>query len=266
MRKADELIHDVVTYAQIPFARRRREIQRELTAHIEDFVDAARDAGHEEQEIELLLMAHFGDARQVAEGFLHVYRYERRTFLVFAYALSTLLIASSLLMAILGIQTGLAFGFGTPISELLASKHTVVQALDIVAFVAVYLGLTLLETQFERCRFQKAAIMLAAIGAVLTMSFRAMGFHPAFLFYGLITGLFFRAVRLFIPAEVARVGIVLVCFVLAGFSFALLRSPVSLVDLFVTCASWLALGMGYLLMSRLAPRVDAAVLDRLQRI
>ena len=266
MSTADELIHNVVTYSQIPSSRRRREIQRELTAHIEDFIDAARDAGHEEQEIESLLMAHFGDARQVAEGFSPVYRGERRTFLVFAYALSALLIASSLLIAILAIQTSLAFGFGTSISELFASKHTVVQALDIVAFVAVYLGLTSLEALFVRYRFQKAAILLAAIGAVLTLSFRCMGYHPAFLFYGLITGVFFRAVRLFVSAEVARVGIVLVCFGFAGFGFALLRSPVSSVDLIATCASWLALGMGYLLMSRLAPRVDAAVLNRLQQI
>ena len=179
MSTADELIHNVVTYSQIPSSRRRREIQRELTAHIEDFIDAARDAGHEEQEIESLLMAHFGDARQVAEGFSHVYRGERRTFLVFAYALSALLIASSLLIAILAIQTSLAFGFGTSISELFASKHTVVQALDIVAFVAVYLGLTSLEALFVRYRFQKAAILLAAIGAVLTLSFRCMGYHPS---------------------------------------------------------------------------------------
>ena len=266
MRTADELIHSIVNCSQIPSAKRRQEIQRELSAHIEDFVAAARQSGHEEHEIETLLLAHFGDPRQIAEGFSRVYRYERRRFLIFAYALSTVLLASSLLMVILAIQTGLAFGLGTSILKMLASKHTVMQALDILAFVAVYLGLTSLETLFGHYRFQKAALLLAAVVAVLTVSCSAMGFHIAFLLYGLITGVFFRAVRLFVPAEVARVGIVLVCFALAGFGFALLRSPVSLVELVATCASWLALGMGYLLMSRLAPRVDAVVLNGLQRI
>jgi hypothetical protein len=266
MRTADELIRSVVIRSQIPSAKQRQEIQRELTAHIEDFVAEARQAGREEQEIESLLMARFGDPRQVAEGFSYVYRHERRRVLIFAYALSTLLLASSLFMAILALQTILAFGFGTSVVEMLASKHTVVQALDILACVTVYLGLTSLEALFGHYGFQKATILLAALVAVLTALSGTLGFHSAFLLYGLITGVFFRAVRLFVSAEVARVGIVAVCFALAGVGFALLRSPGSSVALIVTCASWLALGMGYLHMSRLAPRVDAIVLNGLQRI
>ena len=68
MSTADELIHNVVAYSQIPSAKRRQEIQRELTAHIEDFVDSARDAGHEEKEIELLLIARFGDGPPSGRG------------------------------------------------------------------------------------------------------------------------------------------------------------------------------------------------------
>ena len=43
------------------------------------------------------------------------------------------LLASSLLGAILTAQAGLAFGFGRPIIKVLASRHTVIEALDILA-------------------------------------------------------------------------------------------------------------------------------------
>ena len=222
MRTANELIHSIVTRSQIPSGRRRQEIRRELSAHIEDFVVAARQAGHEEREIETLLMARFGDPRQISEGFARVYRHERRRFLISAYALSTALLASSLLLGILAIQTGLAYGLGTSTLKMLASSHTWIQALDICARVAVYIGLTSLEGPFGR---RRAALLLVGVVAALALSCSAIGLHITFLLYGLITGVFFRAVRLFVPWEVARVSIVLVCFALTGFGFAQLRAP-----------------------------------------
>ena len=177
------------------------------------------------------MLANFGDPSQIARGFAWVYRHERRRLRVFAYTLSTVLLASSLLAAILATQAGLAFGFGTPIMKVLASRHTLIEALDILASVAAYLGLTSLESLFESHRFQKAALLLTAILTILIVSCAAAGLHAAFLFYGLVNGLFFRAIQLFVTPKVARVGIVVVCFPLAGLVLALLRSPVSQVAL-----------------------------------
>jgi len=266
MRAADELIDRIVNCSRIPSGKRRREIQRELRSHIEDFVVAAREAGHNQNEIEKLVLANFGDPGQIAQGFAWVYRHERRRLRVFAYTLSTVLVASSLLAAILAMQAGLAFGFGKPIMKVLASRHTMIEALDIVASVAAYLGLTSLENLFERRRFQKAAFLLTVILTILMVSCAAAGLHTTFLFYGLVNGVFFRAVQLFVTPMVARVGIVVVCFLLAGLISALLRSPVSEVALAAPCASWLVMGAGYQLMTHLAPRVDAALLSCLQRI
>ena len=212
------------------------------------------------------MLANFGDPGQIAQGFAWVYRHERRRLRAFAFTLSTVLLASSLLAAILAMQAGLAFGFGTPIMKVLASRHTVIEALDILASVAVYLGVTSLENLFESHRFQKAAFLLTAIVTVLMVSCAAAGLHTTFLFYGLVNGVFFRAVQLFVTPKVARVGIVAVCFPLAGLVLALLRSPVSHVAAAATCASWLAMGVGYQLMTHLAARVDAALLNGLQRI
>ncbi len=59
------------------------------------------------------MLANFGDPGQIAQGFAWVYRHERRRLRAFAYTLSTVLLASCLLAAILAMQAGLAFGFGT---------------------------------------------------------------------------------------------------------------------------------------------------------
>lgn len=266
MRAAEELIECIVNSSQIPFWKQRREIQRELRSHIEDYVIAARDAGRDQDEIEKLVLAQFGDPGQIAQGFARVYRHERRKLLVFAYALSTVVLASCLSAAILAMQAGLALGFGTPIMKVVASRHTVIEALDIVASVAAYLGVTWLENVFESHRFQKAAFLLTLIDTILIVSCGAAGLHTTFLFFGFVNGLFSRAVQLFVTPNVARVGIVVVCFPLAGLVLALLRPPVSQVALAATCASWLVMGLGYQLMTHLAARVDRALLNGLQRI
>ena len=78
MRAADQLIDSIVNSSQIPSGKRRGEIQRELRSHIEDFVVAAREAGRDQDEIEKLVLANFGDPGQIAQGFAWVYRHERR--------------------------------------------------------------------------------------------------------------------------------------------------------------------------------------------
>ena len=265
MRAAEELIDCIVNSSQISSEKRRQEIQRELRSHIEDFVVAAREAGRDQDEIAKLVLANFGDPGQVAKGFAWVYRHERRRLRALAYTLSTVLLGSCLSAAILAMQAGLAFGFGTPIMKVLASRHTVIEVLDILASVAAYLGVTSLENLFERHRFQKATFLLTVILTILMVLCAAAGLHTAFLFYGLVNGVFFRAVQLFVNPRVARVAIV-VCFPLAGLISALLRSPVSQVTLATTCASWLVMGAGYQVMTHLAARVDAALLRGLERI
>jgi hypothetical protein len=196
VHSADELIDGILNRSQIPPGKQRREIQRELRAHIEDFVIAARQAGRGHDEIEKLALAHFGDPAQIALGFAWVYRHDRRRLRVFAFTLSTVLLASSLFAGILAIQAGLALGFGTPLLNVFTSRHTVIEALDILASVAAYLGLISLESLFKSHSFQKAAFLLMAITAILVVACGAAGLHIAFLVFGLVNGVFFRTVAL----------------------------------------------------------------------
>jgi hypothetical protein len=266
VHSVDELIDGIVNSTQIPSGKLRGEIERELRSHLEDFIATARESGHDDGDIQKLVLAHFGDPRQIARGFAWVYRRERRTFQIVAHAFSTAFLACSLFAAILAAQTGLALGFGKPILNVLASRHTVIEGLDILASVAAYLGLILLEDLFQRHRFQKAAGLLASVATVLMTSSALLGWHTPFLAYGLVNGLFFRTVQRFVPPKAARVGIVLICFPLTGLIFALLRSPFSPVGVLITCSSWLIMGAGYQIMTDRAGQVDAAVLSGLRRI
>jgi hypothetical protein len=266
MRAVDELIDCIVNSSRIPSGMRRRDIERELRCHIDDFIAAAREAGCGQDEIEKLVLANFGDPDQIARDFAWVYRHERRRLRVIVFTLSTVFLASSLLAAILAMRAGLAFGFGTPIMRVLAGRHTLIEALDILASVAVYLALTALESLFVSHPFQKTALLLFGILALIIVSCAAAGLHTAFLFFGLVNGVFFRAIQLFVKPKVARVSIVVICFPLAGLVLAILRSPFSQVASAATCASWLVMGAGYQLMTHFAARVDAALLSGLQRI
>jgi hypothetical protein len=263
VRAADELIDRIVDLSKIPSGKRQREIRRELRSHIDDFVVTARDAGFDQSEIERLLLANFGDPGQIAGGFSWVYRHERRRTQLFAYALSTVLIASLLLPGILAVQAGLAFSFGTPITKILASRHTLVEALDMLTSVAVYLGLTSIENLFGSQPFLRAVALLAVILTILNLACAAAGWHTTFLMYGLVSGVFLRAVQIFITPRLARIGIVVVCFPLAGLVSALLRAPVSHMTLAATWSSWLVMGAGYQLMTHFAGRVDQALVNGL---
>ena len=67
MRAVDELIEYIMNSARIPSRTRRRDIERELRCHIEDFVVAAREAGCGQDEIEKLVVANFGSRPDRAE-------------------------------------------------------------------------------------------------------------------------------------------------------------------------------------------------------
>src|SRR5712691_7258942 len=96
MCAADELIQKIVDSSHLPSGKRRQEVQRELRSHIEDFMLAGREAGREDDEIERLVLANFGDPGQIARGFAWVYRHERRMLRILVFVLSTVVLASLL--------------------------------------------------------------------------------------------------------------------------------------------------------------------------
>ena len=52
MATTERLIDEIMAASRIPSEKRRREVSRELRAHIEDFVSAGRRSGRDEEDIE----------------------------------------------------------------------------------------------------------------------------------------------------------------------------------------------------------------------
>src|ERR1051326_4032643 len=110
MDAVDELIEKIVNSSQVPSGRRRSEIARELRTHIEGFVLIAQEAGHTGAEIERLVLANFGDPREIAREFAWVYRRERAILRISVFLLSTVVATSAISAAVLILQASMAIG------------------------------------------------------------------------------------------------------------------------------------------------------------
>jgi hypothetical protein len=260
MQAADELIREIVDRSQIPSERKRHAVLRELRAHVEESVIAGREAGRSDDEVVREVLDGFGDPDRVAESFAWIYRHERAGMRVAVFLLSTLMVASALAVAILAVQAGMAAGFGAPVRRVIASRHTVIESLDILSTVAVYVGFVSIERLFDRRGFQKAVAVAALTWTLVAWGTAVANVHAPFVTFGLVGGIFLRSIQVFVKSSLVRTGMAAVCFAAAG--MLLFHARLSVVQ----CTSWLAMGAGYQLMAVLAPRVSDRVRDGLQRI
>ncbi len=140
--RTGHFIGEIVSAARIPSERRRREVLRELQAHIDDFVCGARRAGHTEEEAERLAIASFGDPRQIAVQFGWVYRKQRAILRFSVFVISTITVSAAIAAMVMSLQAGLAIGFGVPsFQRMFSARHTLIEAADILASAAAYVGL-----------------------------------------------------------------------------------------------------------------------------
>lgn len=263
---ADELIARIVSRSKIPSRKRRQAVMRELRAHIEDFMLAARESDHAEDQTDNLALANFGDPDQIAREFASVYRYDWIVLRISVFLLSTLTVASLVSAATLAMQAGIAIGFGVPLVKMLASRHTVIELLDILSTVAAYLGLISMEQLFRCQHLQKAIALLTLTVAVLTAVSAAANADVRFLVFGFANGVFFRVAQVFIKNRRARTVLIAACFLLAGLVPFHLQAGMLKRAIAVSCVSWLVMGAGYQLMTKVAARVEAALFEGLQSI
>jgi hypothetical protein len=264
MRAAEALIEQIVASSAIPSRKRRLEVARELRCHVEDFVSDARKAGQPDDEIEKMVLANWGDPLRVAHNFAWVYRHERAVRGLLIFALSTLAVAALSAAGTLTAQAGVAAGFGISLLHTLASRHTVIEALDILSTVAAYLGLISLEKLFRTHPMAKAVAVLCLMLAIAVGSATVAGVRAPFLIFGFASALFLRLVQVFLRAPSARFGAAVLGFGLLGVFFWA-RLPGLHRPIWSTLASWMVMGIGYQLMTILATRVDRELFERLDR-
>ncbi|HEY4009991.1 MAG TPA: hypothetical protein VGM11_07550 [Acidobacteriaceae bacterium] len=254
MTVSDRLIDEIMAASRIPSEKRRREVLRELRAHVEDFVSAGRQSGRGQEEIERLLLERFGDPRQIARQFASVYRRERIALHLGGFLIATVVVSVVISAAAIPIEVGMMFGFGLPARLVFGSSHTAVVALDILASAAAYLGLLSLGRFFER---PLAVLAMVAVG--LLAVFVAAGLPPQFILFGFANGALLRGIQVAVRHPALRLGAALACFGVLG---AVFFHPSSSA-LVATAVSWLIMGSAYHLMTHVAARVDRALLRRL---
>jgi hypothetical protein len=254
MTTAERLIDEIMAASRIPSERRRRAVLRELRAHVEDFVSAGRQSGRGEEDIEHLLAERFGDPQQIARQFARVYRRERAALYLGGFLISTVLVSLVISAAAIAMQAGIAFGSGAPVLGVFGSRHTAIEALDILATAAAYVGLISLGRFFGR-----PLAVLAAVAAGLLALFAATGLPPQFILFGFANGTLLRGIQVAVRHPAARLGAVMACFGALGAAFFHPSSSA----LAASAASWLIMGSAYHLMKHVAARVDGALLSRL---
>jgi len=266
MRAAEALIEKIAASSGIPSGKRRREVMRELRSHVEDFALMARRAGHTDDEIERIVLANFGDPRQIGLNFAWVYKRERAILRLSVFGLCNQAVASLISAAILAMQAGAAIGFGVPPLKVLGTRHTLIEAVDILTTVAAYVGFLSLENLFDRRGFQKAIALLSLIFAILTCGSALAGIRPLFLILGFANAIFLRTVQEFLGSWTARLSAVLAYFGLFGVIFLWVQSPGYRYSIAASLASWLIMGAGYQLMTGFAARIDRELFSRLQQL
>src|SRR5271155_867541 len=77
MSAHDDIVRRVISLCRVPSAKRRREIEKELHAHVEDIAEEARSQGYDDSSIRRIVARRFGKPHQVAAAFASVYARER---------------------------------------------------------------------------------------------------------------------------------------------------------------------------------------------
>jgi hypothetical protein len=252
MRAADALLKKIIEGSQIPSGKRRLEVERELRGHIEDFVMSARKDGYGDDEIERMAIASFGDPLEVARNFGWVYRRERAMLRLGVFGLSTVAVAILIAAGTLAVQAGVAAGFGLPFS----GRHTVTEVWDILATVAVYVGMLSVERAFPAWGTRQ--IMIACVAGASA----GLVLHAPFMTFGFASAAFLRA---FVRVPRARaLGWIAapVGFGAVGILYWVRLQGVY--PLAAGIASWMVTGAAYQAMTGLAARVDRKLWTKLQ--
>jgi hypothetical protein len=110
-----DLIEQVIARCRVPGERRRREIIRELSDHLEDSTDAIRAAGHDADATERMVELRFDDVDALGRAFAVVYGAERHVrFAASVVALlATALVGATL--TIVGFQSLIAIWTAHPL-------------------------------------------------------------------------------------------------------------------------------------------------------
>ena len=77
MTHLDRIVSRVVLLAKLPGNKRRREVEKELRAHLDDLAEEARSQGYDDEAAARIVRMRFGEPEEIAAAFACVYAPER---------------------------------------------------------------------------------------------------------------------------------------------------------------------------------------------
>jgi len=207
MTTQDILVEKILTRSGIAGRRARREIGRELACHIEDIVEEARAAGHDDPEIESILKMRFGNPDQIARQFAAVYWPERVALRVAEYSLLAAVSLSVILGFAAAAQLAAAMWVGLSAASAFSHEHMQIEAGFFVPLAMGYLVLRF-SPRVLRAPGRLKPILLAAalfglVCAALEWWFAPQGMIAAL---GFACAALVRTVELFSSKKLVRLA------------------------------------------------------------
>jgi hypothetical protein len=98
----DHLVSRVILAAKLPGNKRRREVAKELRAHLDDLAEELRSQGYNDEAIGRIVRMRFGEPQDIASAFASVYAPERWARRILK---STILFVASILAVVVVIST-----------------------------------------------------------------------------------------------------------------------------------------------------------------
>jgi hypothetical protein len=217
MSENEILIDRILSASGIVGRDRRRDIEREMRAHIEDIIEEERSAGRDEREIERSVALRFGVPDEIGHEFAAVYRSQRIVFSLLSYSLLAVTSVAVVAAFVYAIQYSVVLWVGASTASIFTRSHLQPESAVIIGLTLGYLSLYFAERLFVQYRFAKALGLVGIIFGLAGASLNLAGLGCA---GPLLTGFLFAIVVRLLERIVAhnrlRLAGLLVLFAVIG--------------------------------------------------
>jgi uncharacterized protein (UPF0335 family) len=164
----DRIVSRVILLAKLPGNKRRREVEKELRAHLDDLAEEARSQGYDDEATARIVRMRFGEPEEVAAAFASVYATERLANRIFQASI-LVTVSTVAVVVVTGIVQSIAaiFTATSVISTLRGLHYELAGFCAIVAgYCSLYAGERLFPTSLARALLPSVSLGLG-LAAVL---------------------------------------------------------------------------------------------------
>jgi hypothetical protein len=158
----------VILLAKLPGDKHRREVSRELRAHLDDLAEEARSQGYDDKATARIVTLRFGEPQEIAAAFASVYAPERWARRIFQSAILFAVSTVAVVLVISAVQSIAAMCTAEPILSTFRDIHR--EVFGFAAIAAGYCSLYAGERLFSASRV-RAVLPSVTLGFCLAAVF-----------------------------------------------------------------------------------------------